>query len=38
MQRVHVCPAAEFFLNFPTVSLFQWHPFTVRHAMHGLER
>jgi hypothetical protein len=34
MQRVHVCPAAEFFLNFPTVSLFQWHPFSVRHVDH----
>lgn len=32
-ERVHVCPAAEFFLNFPTVSLFQWHPFSVaRHT------
>jgi len=45
-QRVHVCPSAEFFLNFPTISLFQWHPFTVgyaaasigfyEHGVHGL--
>lgn len=28
-KRVRACPAAELFINIPSISLFQWHPFSV---------